>query len=165
MSLIDRRLDIGVVQLLDEVDRLASSEPEGCGGVSEIVEADERGEASVVEGDVVSRSASIEVVQHQSSRLPNDQLHDVVVVDDEHCGKRSGLRRFVCNARQMAGTQAIYYRDKRGVEPVDEFIESLPTKRMAKIDDYVEEHLNGQEEDSPPPEFPISSQIEASCAS
>jgi len=29
----------------------------------------------------------------------------------------------------MAGTQPIYYRDKRGNEPVDEFIEALPAKR------------------------------------
>ena len=60
----------------------------------------------------------------------------------------------------MAGTQAIYYRDKRGGEPVDEFIEALPTKRAAKIDDHIEEHLNGRAPDAPPPEFPISSQIE-----
>jgi len=61
----------------------------------------------------------------------------------------------------MAGTQqAIYYRDRRGGEPVDEFIEALPTKRAAKIDDQVEEHLNGRAPDAPPPEFPISSQIE-----
>jgi len=60
----------------------------------------------------------------------------------------------------MAGTQAIYYRDKRGSEPVDEFIEALPAKRAAKIDDYIEEHLNEQRSDAPPPEFPISSQIE-----
>jgi phage-related protein len=60
----------------------------------------------------------------------------------------------------MPGTQAIYYRDKRGAEPVSRFIESLPAKRAAKIDDYVEEYLNGQPPDAPPPEFPISSQIE-----
>jgi len=60
----------------------------------------------------------------------------------------------------MAGTQGVYYRDKRGVEPVDRFIEALPVKRAAKIDDYIEEHLNGQAPDAPPPEFPISSQIE-----
>jgi hypothetical protein len=39
----------------------------------------------------------------------------------------------------MALTQAAYYRDSRGNEPVDEFIEVLPAKRAAKIDDYVEE--------------------------
>jgi phage-related protein len=60
----------------------------------------------------------------------------------------------------MAGTQAVYYRDRRGVEPVGEFIGTLPAKRAAKIDDYIEEHLNGQAPDAPPPEFPISSQIE-----
>jgi len=60
----------------------------------------------------------------------------------------------------MAGTQAIYYRDARGVEPVDDFIEALPAKRAAKIDDHIEEYLSGQAPDSPPPEFPISSQVE-----
>lgn len=60
----------------------------------------------------------------------------------------------------MAQTQAIYYRDKRGLEPVDRFIEALPAKRAAKIDDYVEEHLNGRPPGAPPPEFPITSQIE-----
>jgi phage-related protein len=69
-------------------------------------------------------------------------------------------RRVVCNARPVAGTQAIFYRDKRGVEVVNRFIESLPTKRAAKIDDYIEEHLNGRAPDAPPPEFPITSQIE-----
>lgn len=63
-------------------------------------------------------------------------------------------------SRQMAGTQAIYYRDRRGSEPVDEFIEALPAKRAAKIDDHVEEYLNRRKPDAPPPEFPISSQIE-----
>jgi phage-related protein len=60
----------------------------------------------------------------------------------------------------VARTQAVYYRDKRGSEPVDEFIESMPAKRAAKIDDYVEEHLNGKPADAPPPEYPITSQIE-----
>lgn len=70
------------------------------------------------------------------------------------------LRRIVCNGGPMARTQAIYYRDRRGNEPVDEFIEALPTKRAAKIDGYIEEHLNGHPPGAPPPEFPISSQIE-----
>jgi phage-related protein len=60
----------------------------------------------------------------------------------------------------MGETQAVNYRDKRGAEPVDEFIEGLPARRAAKIDDYVEEYLNGRVPDAPPPEFPISSQIE-----
>lgn len=60
----------------------------------------------------------------------------------------------------MSRTQAVYYRDERGVEPVDDFIEALPPKRAAKIDDYVAEYLNGRPPDTPPPEYPITSQIE-----
>src|SRR5690242_13164897 len=60
----------------------------------------------------------------------------------------------------MARTQAVYYRDKRGTEPVDQFIESLPPRRAAKIDDYVEEYLNDRQASAPPPEFPVSSQID-----
>lgn len=60
----------------------------------------------------------------------------------------------------MPQTKAIYYRDKRGVEPVSRFIDRLPAKRAAKIDDYVEEHLNGKSPDAPPTEHPITSQIE-----
>lgn len=58
------------------------------------------------------------------------------------------------------GPRPVYYRDKRGAELVDEFIESLPAKRAAKIDDFVEEHLNAKPPDAPPPQYPISSQIE-----
>jgi phage-related protein len=57
-------------------------------------------------------------------------------------------------------TQSVYYRDKRGREPVSEFIDALPSRREEKIEDQVEEHLNGRPADAPPPEFPISSQIE-----
>jgi hypothetical protein len=60
----------------------------------------------------------------------------------------------------VAKTQAVYYRDKRGVEPVDLFVEGLSAKRAAKIDDFIEEHLNGRPSGAPPPEHPISSQIE-----
>jgi phage-related protein len=57
-------------------------------------------------------------------------------------------------------TQAVYYRDENGVEPVDDFINGLPSKRAAKIDDFIEEYLNGRPPAAPPPEFPISSQID-----
>lgn len=59
----------------------------------------------------------------------------------------------------MARTQAVYYCDKRGVEPVDRFVEALPAKRAAKIDDYVEEYLNGRPSGAAPPEYPITSQL------
>lgn len=57
-------------------------------------------------------------------------------------------------------TQSVYYRDERGRQPVDEFLGSLSEKRATKIEDQIEEHLNGRRADAPPPEFPISSQIE-----
>jgi phage-related protein len=60
----------------------------------------------------------------------------------------------------VARTQAVYYRDSRGTEPVDEFIQALPPRRAAKIDDFVEEYLNGQSPEAPPPPFPTTSQIE-----
>lgn len=60
----------------------------------------------------------------------------------------------------MAQTKAVYYRDKHGHEPVNRFIDRLPAKRAAKIDDYVEEHLSGRPPDAPPAEHPITSQIE-----
>jgi phage-related protein len=60
----------------------------------------------------------------------------------------------------MSRTRAVYYRDESGNQPVDQFIEALPGKRAAKIDDHVEEHLNGKPPDAPPPEYPVSSQIE-----
>jgi|SRR6476646_8379705 len=60
----------------------------------------------------------------------------------------------------MAKVQAIYYRDKRGIEPVDRFVGSLPVKRAAKIDHCIDEHLNGSLPDAPPPEYPVTSQLE-----
>ncbi len=56
--------------------------------------------------------------------------------------------------------QSVYYRDKRGREPVREFIAALPRRRREKVVDQVEEHLNGRRADAPPPEFPITSQID-----
>lgn len=60
-------------------------------------------------------------------------------------------------------TQAVFYRDSRGKEPVNDFLESLLEAQplaVAKIDDAIEEHLNGRDPRHPPPEFPATSQIE-----
>ena len=65
----------------------------------------------------------------------------------------------------MAETQAVYYRDMSGVEPVNDFIESLPAKRAAKIDDYVEQHMNGRPPDSPRRTFRSRRRSMKSCAS
>ena len=59
----------------------------------------------------------------------------------------------------MAGIQAVFYRDQHGVEPVAQFIEALSAKRRAKVHAFIEEHLNGQSPDAPPPEHPVTSQI------
>ncbi len=59
-------------------------------------------------------------------------------------------------------TQAVFYRDGRGREPVDDFLAGLLNSRplaVAKIDDAIEEHLNGRRPSDPPPEFPVTSQI------
>jgi phage-related protein len=72
---------------------------------------------------------------------------------------RSGIRA----APPRGRTQAIFYRDARGGEPVDVFLEGLLKTQplaAAKIDDAIEEHLNGRRPDAPPPEFPITSQID-----
>jgi phage-related protein len=64
----------------------------------------------------------------------------------------------------MAGrTQAVYYRDQAGKEPVNAFLDQLATtnpRAAAKIDDYIEEYLNDRDASSPPPEHPISSQVD-----
>ncbi len=62
-----------------------------------------------------------------------------------------------------AGTQAVYYRDKSGYEPVNAFLNELVKRNpraAAKIDDYVEEYLNDQDPSAPPPEHPVSSQVD-----
>jgi phage-related protein len=64
------------------------------------------------------------------------------------------------HAQTVARTQAVYYRDSQGTEPVDDFIQALPAKRAAKVDDVIEEYLNGQPPEAPPPAFPITSQID-----
>lgn len=78
--------------------------------------------------------------------------------------KRSSLEARTSSARLGRGRmQAVFYRDAKGAEPVDVFLEGLVTTQplaAAKIDAAIEEHLNGRRADAPPPEFPISSQIE-----
>lgn len=65
-------------------------------------------------------------------------------------------------------TRSVYYRDADGTEPVNEWLEALMQATplaAAKIDDYIEEYLNGRDPDEPPPEHPITSKSKAGCAS
>ena len=60
-------------------------------------------------------------------------------------------------------TQAVYYRDQAGREPVDAFVNELAVTEpaaAAKIDGFVDEYLNDKDPSAPPPEHPISSQVE-----
>lgn len=60
----------------------------------------------------------------------------------------------------MSPTQAVYYRDPDGREPVAAFVDGLSDERaMAKIDDAIEEHLNGKQPDEPPAPHPYTSQV------
>jgi phage-related protein len=60
-------------------------------------------------------------------------------------------------------TQAVYYRDRNGQEPVNAFTEELMrtnARAAAKIDRYIEQYLNGKPSKAPPPKFPLSSQVD-----
>ena len=59
-------------------------------------------------------------------------------------------------ARRM---RAVYYRDRQGREPVNDYIEALPVTVQSEIDWHIDllNHLN---ENDPPLTFPYSSQIE-----
>lgn len=55
--------------------------------------------------------------------------------------------------------QAVYYRDRDGREPVNDFIDALPPERQEEID-YTISLLNRLAPNDPPLPFPHSSQVE-----
>lgn len=55
--------------------------------------------------------------------------------------------------------QAVYYRDRDGHEPVNDFIDTLPPERQEEID-YTISLLNRLGSSDPPLPFPYSSQVE-----
>jgi phage-related protein len=58
----------------------------------------------------------------------------------------------------MAPTQAKFFRDRSGREPVNEFIDALAPKTQQVVDDQVD-FLNGLPPEAPPLAFPHSSQV------
>lgn len=59
----------------------------------------------------------------------------------------------------MAETQAVFYRDRRGHEPVDAFIDAVrPPAAQVAIDNAID-WLNGLSANAPPLAFPHSSQL------
>lgn len=59
----------------------------------------------------------------------------------------------------MPRMKAVYYRDRNGVEPVDDFIEQLPAQVQAAVDLQID-RLNTLGPNDPPLPFPFSSQVE-----
>ena len=59
----------------------------------------------------------------------------------------------------MAITQAIYYRDRLGAQPVADFIDTLPIKHRVGVDLAID-RLNGLSPSEPPLAFPASSQVD-----
>lgn len=55
--------------------------------------------------------------------------------------------------------QAVYYRDRRGRQPVLEFIDALPSKHLAAVDLAID-RLNDLQPHEPPLPFPASSQVD-----
>jgi phage-related protein len=72
----------------------------------------------------------------------------------------SNMRRRLRHAWGSGRTQATYYRDEQYVQPVEQFIDALAPRHSAKVEAQLDEHLNGRPAEAPPPEFPITSQIE-----
>jgi phage-related protein len=54
---------------------------------------------------------------------------------------------------------AVYYRDRRGQEPVNDFIDGLPARVQASLDLQID-RLNELSDTDPPLPFPHSSQVE-----
>jgi len=55
--------------------------------------------------------------------------------------------------------QAVYYRDPKGREPVNDFIDQLPSERQEEIDHTIS-LLNRLSPNDPPLPFPHSSQVD-----
>ena len=57
-------------------------------------------------------------------------------------------------------TQAVFYRDAKGRQPVQEFLRfRLTAAEWGQVEDQIEE-MNGLPDNHPPPSFPKTSQIE-----
>ena len=57
-------------------------------------------------------------------------------------------------------TQAVYYRDSSGVEPVNEFLDALDDAAAQATLDLQIDRLNGLPANAPPLPFPHSSQVD-----
>ena len=59
----------------------------------------------------------------------------------------------------MPQTRVVYFRDREGRQPVEEFIDCLPPKHQVAIDLAID-RLNGLHPGEPPLSFPATSQVD-----
>jgi phage-related protein len=59
----------------------------------------------------------------------------------------------------MSRTRAIYYRDRHGWQPVEEFIDGLPPRHQVVVDLAID-RLNGLLANEPPLAFPATSRVD-----
>jgi phage-related protein len=59
----------------------------------------------------------------------------------------------------MPQTRVVYFRDRRGRQPVEEFIDGLPPKHQVSIDLAID-RLNALDPSEPPLSFPASSRVD-----
>jgi phage-related protein len=60
-------------------------------------------------------------------------------------------------------TQAVYYRDSDGNEPVFDWVKDLAARQplaAAKINLYIDQHLNGKDSEAPPAPYPFTSEVD-----
>jgi phage-related protein len=101
-------------------------------------------------------------MEHAEGCAPERRLAFLFVGRPRRSSDRSA-RRGTARERPSGRTQAVFYRDAAGHEPVDAFVEDLLKAQplaAAKIDAAIEEHLNGRDPGAPPPGFPTTSQID-----
>lgn len=76
------------------------------------------------------------------------------------CASGGAVSGFVPSVRSVALTQAVYYRQPDGRQPVDEFLDAISDPRCQALLDLQIDRLNGLPAAAPPLPFPHSSQVD-----
>ncbi len=117
------------------------------------------GQKVTTSGGRVNGGRKVVLTVHQRPRN-----RDVAVFVTWRTRRGVGNPGAAASTSQMANgkTRVIHYRDRHGREPVKEFLDDLARRNpraAAKIDHYVDRHLDGRPPSAPPPNFPISSHV------
>jgi phage-related protein len=78
---------------------------------------------------------------------------------DEHAAAWPDGPEGHVRSRPVARMQAVYYRDRKGRQPVDAFLDKLEDRKAATIDNQID-RLNDLGPTDPPLPHPWSSQVE-----